>query len=262
MPNSPSRQDRPGEVTEPHSRILRVTLEADNAREYWRRPAAHTLTPDRVDAAFNEYWFGARSMDRIRDLLNNFDERFAAYPAALTALSAWPDIDRETRVVICHWHVQLADPLYRAFTGDYCPVEREGGRKLTRDGVLRWVRGHDQSGRWSAATHAQFASKMLSCAHAAGLVARTQDPRPLTTPRVTSAALGYLLNLLRGIEFAGSLHDNPYLRSVGIVGTLLDDRIRTLPSVSLRRVADLVEISFDHDSPLEWVRATQTEHAA
>ncbi len=258
---------RPKEVTEPHSRILRVTLEVDNAREYWRRPKAHTLTPDRVDAAFNEYWFGARSMDRIRDLLNNFDERFAAYPTALAALAAWPDIDRETRVVICHWHVQLADPLYRAFTGDYCPVEREGGRALTRDGVLRWVRRQDpstakQPGRWSAATHAQFASKMLSCAHAAGLVARTKDPRPLTTPRVTSAALGYLLYLLRDVEFVGSLHDNPYLRSVGIVGTILDDRVRTLPSVTLRRVADLVDISFEHDSPLAWVRATQTEHAA
>jgi hypothetical protein len=256
MPN------RPSEVIEPHSRILRVTLEADNAREYWRRPAAHILTPTRVEAAFNEYWFGARSMGRIRDLLNNFDERFAAYPAGLEALAAWPDIDLESRVAICHWHVQLADPLYRAFTGDHCPVEREGGRKLTRDSVLRWVRRQDPSERWSAATHTQFASKLLSCAHAAGLVARTRDPRPLTTPRVTSAALGYLLYLLRGIDFAGSLHDNPYLRSVGIVGSILDDRIRTVPGISLSRMADLVEVSFDHDSPLEWIRATQTEHAA
>jgi hypothetical protein len=252
----------PSEAGQPHSRILRVTLEADNAREYWRRPQAHALTPDRVHAAFTEYWFGARSMDRIRDLLNNFDERYAAYPAALEALAAWPDLDRETRVVICHWHVQLADPLYRMFTGEFCPLEREGGRALTRDAVLRWVRGQDPSGRWSAATHAQFASKLLSCAHAAGLVTRTLDPRPLSTPRVTSAALGYLLYILRGIEFAGSLHDNPYLRSVGVVGSILDDRVRTLPGVSMRRIADLVDLSFEHDSPLAWVRATQTEHAA
>jgi hypothetical protein len=253
---------RPSEAVELHSRILRVTLEADNAREYWRRPEAHAPTPDRVERAFNEYWFGARSMDRIRDLLNNFDARFGAYPAALEALGAWPEIDRETRVVICHWHVQLADPLYRAFSGDHCPVRREGGRPLTRDAVLRWVRTQDPAERWSAATHAQFASKLLSCAHAAGLVTRNQDPRPLTTPRVTIAALGYLLHLLRGIDFAGSLHDNAYLRSVGIIGAVLDDRVRTLPGVSLRRVADLVEISFEHDSPLSWVRATQTEHAA
>ncbi len=253
---------RPSEVVELHSRLLRVTLEADNARAYWTRPQAQLATPDRVEQAFHGYWFGSRSMDRIRDLLNNFDERFAAFPAALAALAAWADIDRETRVVICHWHVQLADPLYRAFSGEYCPDMREGGRSLSRDAVLRWVRTRDPSGRWGATTQAQFASKLLSCAHAAGLVTRNLDPRPLTTPRVTNGALGYLLHLLRGVEFAGSLHDNPYLRSVGIVGALLDDRVRALPGVSLRRVADLVEFSFDYDSPLAWVSATQTEHAA
>ena len=105
--------------------------------------------------------------------------------------------DRETRVVICHWHVQLVDPLYRAFTGDECPQKREGGRTLTRDAVLRWVRAQDPGDRWRAATHAQFASKLLSCAHAAGLITRTQDPRPLATPRVTNGALGYLLHILR-----------------------------------------------------------------
>lgn len=253
---------RPSEAVELHSRILRVTLEADNAREYWRRAQAHTPSTDRVHAAFTEYWFGARSMQRIRDLLNNFDERFAAYPAALETLAAWPDVDRETRVLICHWHVQLADPLYRAFTGDYCPNHREGGRPLTRDAVLRWVRTQDTSERWGPATHAQFASKLLSCAHAAGLVTRTQDPRPLATPRVTHAALGYLLHLLRGVDFAGGLHDNPYLRSVGIIGAVLDDRVRTLPGISLRRIADVVDFSFEHASALTWVRATQTEHAA
>lgn len=250
------------EAVELHSRILRVTLEADNAREYWRRPAAHTGGADRVEAAFSEYWFGARSMGRIRDLLNNFDARFAAFASGLAALSAWPEIDRETRVVICHWHVQLSDGLYRAFTGELCPSRREGGRPLTRDAVLRWVRSQDRSQRWGAATHAQFASKLLSCAHAAGLVTRTSDPRPCSTPRVTNAALGYLLHLLRGVDFAGSLHDNPYLHSVGIIGAVLDDRVRTLPGITLRRVADLVEFSFEHESPLAWIRATQIEHTA
>lgn len=253
---------RPEEVTEPHSRLLRVTLEEDNAREYWRRADAQQASPTRIDAAFKGYWFGARSMDRIRDLLHNFDARFAAFPHALAALSAWPDIDRQTRVLVCHWHVQLSDPLYRAFTGEHCPLAREGGRTLSRDSVLRWVRSQDPQDRWGPATQAQFASKLLSCAHAAGLVTRIKDPRPLATPRVTSAALGYLLYVLRGVSFAGSLHDNPYLRSVGLVGGILDDRLRGLPGVAMRRIADLVELTFDHDSPVEWVRATQTEHAA
>jgi hypothetical protein len=255
-------QKRPEEATELHSRLLRVTLEEDNAREYWRRPEAQQPTAERIEAAFHGYWFGARSIDRIRDLLNNFDARFAAYPHALAALSAWSDIDRPTRVLVCHWHVQLSDPLYRAFTGELCPSKREGGHTLSRDSVLRWVRSQDPQDRWGAATHAQFASKLLSCAHAAGLVTRIKDPRPLAVPRVTSAALGYLLYMLRGVAFAGSLHDNPYLRSVGIVGGLLDERVRTLPGISMRRAADLVDFSFDHASALAWVRATQTDYAA
>lgn len=256
MPNQPK------EVTELHSRLLRVTLEEDNAREYWRRPEAQQLADTRVEVAFHGRWFGARSIDRIRDLLNNFDARFAAYPHALAALSAWSDIDRQTRVLVCHWHVQLSDPLYRAFTGELCPSKREGGHSLSRDSVLRWVRSQDPQERWGPATHAQFASKLLSCAHAVGLVTRIKDPRPLALPRVTSAALGYLLYMLREVSFAGSLHDNPYLRSVGIVGGILDDRVRSLPGISLRRVADLVDFSFEHENAREWVLATQTEHAA
>ena len=254
----------PSEVRALHTRILKVTLEADNAQEYWRRPPAQRRgagprppSDPRVEQAFNDYWFGARSMARIRDLLTNFDARFGAYPGALDALAAWPSMDRETRVVICHWHVQLSDPLYRAFTGDYCPPQREGGRALTRDAVLRWVIGQDKEQRWSATTHAQFASKLLSCAKGAGLVGRNQDPRPLTLPRVTTAALGYLLYLLRSVEFTGSLHDNPYLRSVGLVGGSVEDRVRAVPGVSMRRIADLVEFSFEHDTPLAWVRRHQ-----
>jgi hypothetical protein len=253
---------RPEEVTEPHSRLLRVTLEEDNSREYWRRPQARQAGPGRVEAAFSGFWFGSRSMPRIRDLLTNFDARFGAYPHALAALAEWSTIDRDTRLLVCHWHVQLSDPLYREFTGVLCPSKREGEQPLTRDAVVRWLRSHDPHERWGATTHVQFASKLLSCAHAVGLVTTIKDPRPLGLPRVTHAALGYLLHLLRGVEFAGSLHDNPYLYSVGLVGGLLDERVRTLPGVSLRRVANLVDLHFDHDSALEWVRATQTEHAA
>lgn len=255
---SPTPKPELREVTASHSRILRVTLEAENAREYWRRPEAHPQHGDaRIEAAFTEYWFGARSMARIRSLLANFDARFGAFPFALEALGAWSTIDKPTRSVICHWHVQLADPLYRAFTGEHCPSQREAGRDLTRDSVLRWVRGRDTEQRWSTTTQVQFASKLLSCAKGAGLVDRSQDPRRLILPRVPSAAIGYLLHVLREVQFAGSLHDNPYLRSVGLVGGSFEDRLRAVPGVSMRRVADLVEIRFEHDSALQWVRATQ-----
>jgi len=259
----------PSEVTELHTRLLKVTLEVDTAREYWRRPEAWPDHGDtRLEQAFTGYWFGARSMARIRDLFTNLDARFADYPAGLEALAAWSGAsgasgasgtgpDHETRVLICHWHLQLSDPLYRSFTGEHCFEQREAGRALTRDSVLRWVRGQDPQARWSPRTLAQFASKLLSSARGAGLLTRNQDPRPLMVPRVSPAALGYLLQLLRGVGFAGSLHENPYLRSVGLVGAGLEDRVRAVPGVALARLADLVEFQFEHDSPLAWVRATQ-----
>lgn len=248
---------RPAEITEFHTRILRVTLEVDNAREYWRRPEAHVDSPSRSEAAFHGYWFGSRSAPRIHDLLANFDLRFAAFPSGLAALSAWPDLPQSVRIPICHWHLQLADPLYRAFAGELCVDRRESGRPLTRDVVVRWVGGVDSEGRWSPASHLQFASKLLSCAHSAGLVGTRRDPRPVVAPRVPDAALGYLLYLLRDVDFRGSLHANPYLASVGIDVSVLDDRLRSIPGISLRRAANVVEVEFDYPSPRDWVTRTQ-----
>lgn len=248
---------RPAEATEFHTRILRVTLEVDNAREYWRRPEAHEDSPGRTDAAFHGYWFGSRSLPRIRDLLTNFDLRFAAFPSGLAALTAWTDLPLAVRVPICHWHLQLADPLYRAFAGELCVDRRESGRPLTRDVVLRWVNGMDTEERWNPASRAQFASKLLSCGHAAGLVETRRDPRPVTVPRIPDPALGYLLYLLRDVDFRGSLHDNPYLASVGIDAMVLAERLRSVPGISMRRAADLVDLHFDYDSPRDWVARTQ-----
>ncbi|MCA8970712.1 MAG: hypothetical protein KDC95_13040, partial [Planctomycetes bacterium] len=47
------------------------------------------------------------------------DEGGATQRKTLEDLHAWSGMDRETRAVICHFHVQLSDPLYRAFTGDH-----------------------------------------------------------------------------------------------------------------------------------------------
>ncbi len=248
---------RPAEVKEFHTRILRVTLEVDNAREYWSRPEARIDSPDRAEAAFHGYWFGSRSMPRIRDLLANFDLRFAAFPSGLAALSVWGDLAHDARVPICHWHLQLADPLYRAFAGELCVDRRESGRPLTRDVVLRWVTALDAEDRWSPASRVQFASKLLSSAHAAGLVSTRRDPRPVVVPRVPDAALGYMLHLLRDIDFRGSLHDNPYFASLGIDVTVLDERLRSIPGIAIRRAADVVDFKFDHATPRDWVTRTQ-----
>lgn len=246
---------RPAEETRVHSRLLKATLEVEDARAYWQHVDPAHLPVD-ARTAFDGYWFGARSMGRVEILLANFRARFDAFPAALRTLIAWHDMDPGTRRVICHWHLQLSDPLYRAFTGTALPARRDGQRpEISRPVVLAWV-GERVPETWTMATRIQFASKLLSGAFAAGLVTTNRDPRPLAFPRVDDDALTYILYLLRDLDFAGTLLDNPYLASVGLDGDFLTARLRSLPALEFRRQGDLVEFGWRYPDLTAWATAT------
>lgn len=245
---------RPRAVTEPHTRLLRCALEVDESHAYWQRSDGSTRA--RAEQAFSEYWFGARSMARVEVLLANMHARFDAFPAALRTLHRWPDMSFDVRRVVCHWHLQLSDPLYRAFSGEFLVERRASIRPhVTRDLVYAWVR--ERLGRGSVSTHLQWASKLLSAAYSAGLVTSNRDPRPLDTPRVEPLVLEYLLYLLRGVEFEQPLLDNPYLASVGLVDSALDERLRRFPAASIRlvRQGKLVEMSWQWPDLEAWGRA-------
>lgn len=250
------------EVKVIHSHLLRVTLEAEHSRAYWIHARPELSIEQEAAHAFGEYWFGVKSMPRVRNLLGAFRTRYAAYPDALAALRAWSDVEADSRDVVCHWHLQLTDPLYRRFTGEFLPERRHRGRgDVSRDAVLTWITSVDREGRWSAATRVGFASKLMSAAHAAGIIDGIKDPRPIITPKVPTKALAYLLYLLRSLEFEGSLHDNPYLRSVGLEGGLLDDRLRTVADVGYRRVGDLVDFEWKYNGLPGWA-SQSLEHAS
>ena len=244
------------EVTEIHSHLLRVTLETEHARAYWVEAQPDLPLDEEVELAFSQYWFGAKSMARVRSLVRAFRFRFAGFPASLEVLRGWSGMDRDSRRAVCHWHVQLTDPLYRRFSGDFLPQRRVGRGEVNREAVLAWIERVDDSGRWGTATRVGFASKLMSAAHAAGIIEATKDPRPLTAPPVPQAALTYLLYLLRSVRFEGSLHDNPYLRSVGIEGTLLDERLRRAEGVGVRRAGDIVELEWQYPDLRGWAAET------
>lgn len=244
----------PEEQLSVHIRLLKCGLEVGNSRAYW----AHVDggTPAIPQQAFDEYWFGARSLPRVRMLLANFRVRFDAFPAALSALHGWADVSPDTRRLVCHWHLQLADSLYRAFTGDYLPRRRQGHRaEVTRDLAVNWIKEHGPT-QWQMATRIRYAGNLLSAAYAAGLVGSNRDPRPVLAPRVDGDALEYLLYLLRGVRFSGALQDSPYLRSVGLTGAPLEDRLRRPGAVQLRRVGDVIEFQWRYDDLTQWARGT------
>ena len=243
---------KPAEVTRPHTRILKCALEVEDARAYWRH--ADSSSRPTAQQAFDEYWFGARSLARVEVLLTNFRHRFDAFPPSLPVLHRWTEMSPDTRRLICHWHLQLADPMYRELTGDFFPSRRAQGRpEVSRDLIVRWVGEH--SAEWTMATRIQFASKLLSAALSAGLVTSRRDPRPLAFPRVPDEALAYLLYLLRGVTFEGRLADNPYLRSVGIDAGTLAARLRSIPAIELRRAGDLHDFTWAHPDLASWADA-------
>lgn len=245
------------EVTERHTHLMRCALEVDDARAYWERAATEDLSGSNRELArraFDGYWFGDRSLDRITVLVSNFRARFDAYPPALEVLAAWSGMPPETRRLICHWHTQLSDPLYRDFSGRWLVQRRDAGRtEVSRDLVVRYV-ASTGGPQWGAASHVQFASKLLSTAYAAGLVGSRRDPRPLVVPRVSHDALLYLLHLLRAVAIDGNLLDNPYLASVGLSGALLHDRLRATPTLHFAHQAGTVDVELPYPSLRAWAQ--------
>jgi hypothetical protein len=218
------------------------------SRAYWEAVDPEVRGAARVERAFSERWFGNKSLARVKLLLVNFAVRFDAYPDALAVLRRWRPEDPGTRPLLCHWHLQLADPLYRAFTGDWLPARlAEGRREFDTDAVARWV-GARPDADWAPATRYGFATKLTRAAVEAGLVSPGQGPRTALVPRVPDEALGYLVRLLQRVTHTGSWEDNPYLRSVGLSYDGVDARLRRLPDVTYRRMGSLVEL---HTSPLE-----------
>lgn len=242
---------RPAEETEVHTRILRCTLAAAESQAYWEHADLAEPAERRNLRAFEERWFGSKSQPRVRQLLANLSARYDAHPASLATLRAWRGMSTASRRVICHWHLQFSDPIYRRFTSDFLLERRDSLRAtVDRDHVSRWI-DHQGEGRWGAATRNAFATKLLGTALEAGLVEGRRDPRNLVFPRIEDDALAYLLRFLRTVELrSGTLLDNPYLASVGLSGSFLDQRLRALPGLSYRRLGDVVELEWDEPRAL------------
>ncbi len=150
-----------------HTRLMNVSLALEESRAYWENvppkedqrtmpPEGDQLTirpeiaPDRLPlAAFEQRWFGNKSLTRVRRLLRTFDSRFGAFPRALAVLRRWRPRDPATRRNVCHWHTQLSDPLYRAFTSDFLEQRRcLRDPSVDPDVTARWI-DRRTAGKWA-----------------------------------------------------------------------------------------------------------------
>lgn len=254
MNTDPAISQAPGEVREIHSRLIKCPLAVEESRAYWER-AKPDDDRSAAQIAFEEYWFGAKSLPWVKVLVSNMQFRFDAFPEAFSVLRRWHAMAPETRTAICHWHLQLTDPLYRAFSGDFL-ASRHGALRpeVHQNTVITWV-SNQCPGRWTIPSRQKLASRLLSSALSAGIVSGRRDPRQLVFPRVRDDALGYLLYLLRSVSFEGSIKNNPYLRSVGIEGSVLESRFAALPSLRYRRTGDVIEYGWRYKSLTAWAES-------
>ena len=109
-----------------HTRLLKCALEVDDCRAYWKHAgdAGAVTTKRAFDGTCS-----ARAASRIEVLLANMRARFDAFPAALEVLHRWPHMAPDTRRLICHWHLQLADPCIGRSQGSSSSPERAAARE-------------------------------------------------------------------------------------------------------------------------------------
>lgn len=257
-----ARAARPCEVTDVHTRILRVTLAEPDCRAYWENVDLSMDASKRAVVAFEQRWFGAKSMARVQTLLAALADRFDAHPDALAVLKGWRGMSAATRVLVCHFHLQLSDPVYRTFTGQFLVQRRAAGHgHVERDQVERWV--HDTWGdRWSAVTRLKFASNLLTAAGEAGLVGGRRDPRPLTSPNLTDDGLVYGLYFLREAGFEGNLFENLYMASLGLGSDELIHRLRNTDYLRIRRLGDVMDIEWAAPDMRRWAERHEGASAA
>ena len=117
------------EVEKSHSRLLRMSLAVEESREYWEHNDSSLSKKDIEIIAFEKRWFGNKSLSRVRTILRNFSDRFDVYPIALEVLQQWCPSELATRQNICHWHLQLSDPIYRQFSGVFLEQRRASSEK-------------------------------------------------------------------------------------------------------------------------------------
>lgn len=244
------------EVIQFHTRLLRTSLLIEESRAYWEYLQLDIPKDQRTKVAFEERWFGSKSMARVRLLLGELYHRYDTYPITLELLKDWQPRDPLTRQNIGHWHLQLSDPTYRLFTGEFLEQRRSQSLlDVDRDIVVRWL-NQEFKLDWASVTLQRMASGLLTAATAAGLCSSGVGSRKIVYPKVTDEALGYWLYFLRHLTFEGSLIENPYFRSVGLVDLTLEQRVRSLPGFAFSTMSDLYDFGWQYRDLPSWALET------
>jgi hypothetical protein len=250
--------DLPREQNRQHNRLQKLALGIEESRVFWRAHDPALSPAEENRRAFEQRWFGMKSAERVGVVMADMRARYAAYPQGLAVLSAWTDMPAPVRRLVCHWHLQLADPIYRRFTGGWLAERRESGAaEAGFSAVARWVAAANAKD-WTPATTRQVAGKLLSAAGEAGLLGPAPDPRAIEWPTVPEVALAYAFHLLREVRIQGDILDNPYMASVALDPGSLRERLAKTDWIHIRQIGGTREIEWRYPDLRSWAKERLT----
>lgn len=200
------------QVNTPHTGLLRLGLAVAQSATFWRKASDDLPLKELQNLALSQDWFNV-SEARTKYLVGQLQKRFP-FPVR-QALKFGRDLERRQCQLVCHWHLQLTDPVYRRFTSEYL-LSRWTSPTTTIDleGSEKWVKSLPMTCDWKSVTARRMASGLLSAATDAGLCSGSgKGERSLRLPTVSDADIEYLKTILKA---AGALAElDLYLNSVG-----------------------------------------------
>lgn len=202
------------EVTEPHTGLLRLGLALPQSLIFWER-ARHDATPSElVQTALEEGWYPELSRARVDYLVKQLARRFPF--SARRMLEFQRRAENSGNQLVCHWHLQLTDPLYRHFTRDFLLSQwSTGNASVDLEECENWVREQEVARDWKPVTVRRMGSGLLNAATEAGLCSGSgRGEHLLKIPTVNTEDIEYLRLLLAEAGASEQLHG--YLLSVGV----------------------------------------------
>ena len=176
-------------MTEEHTGLLRMGLEVEASRIFWKLATEGETSRERRARASAEDWYPDFSEARLRYVLSELERRFP--PATRSALRAWSP--EEQSALVCHWHLQWSDPLYRDFTSSYLVTAwAMPDQGIGVSDVEGWLLQRGTHHGWSPSTRRRLASGLLGAATEAGFLAGHGRRRELRTVGVDRTSLAYL----------------------------------------------------------------------
>jgi hypothetical protein len=185
-------------------------LEVASSVLFWRHATIGEQAAERRHRATQEAWFPGLSEARLRYLLAELEKRFPA--DSLNTLKTWQPSDELQAPLVCHWHLQWSDPLYRDFTSGFLVgawARPEAG--VTVNAVDDWLAQRGSHADWSPATRRRLASGLLAAARDAGFLKGQGREKELRTVTVDQPSLNYLRSLLVTAEADSSCGEAIFL---------------------------------------------------